>query len=196
METAGVTPHSHSHIHPHIHSSTHPLTHPHIHTHTSIRIHAHTPTHTHIHTQPYTHTHTDTFTHTRSRMLSERPGGPWRNTGPTISAPGGGLRSLSLDVVWKIDCSGRTRCHTAGRPRGAERRPAQQDTQAQAVAWGLLQAWLAGAGAGQRCTQSARRARGKGSVNSSSVGPLPPPQEVLLLPSRAHLLGDCPESQE
>lgn len=139
----------HTHIHPHsihphasIHTShiythatihTHPYTHPyilksiHTHTHTLMHTHPHTshahihtlthPILTHIHLHPSIHTQIHTHTYTHSRMLSERPGAGHRR--PTISAPGG-WRSLSLDVVSKMDCSGQTRCHTDGRP-GVER---------------------------------------------------------------------------
>lgn len=47
-----------------------------------------------------------------------------------------------------------------------------------------------------RCTKLAWRAHGKGSVNGSSVASLPPPKEAFSLPSRSHLLGNCPGSQE
>ena len=115
-----------------IHTSIHPHIHSHIQTYTSTHPYAfmHTHPYTHTNTGIHAHTYTDTFTHTHSRMISERPGGPWRNTRPTIPAPGGGLRSLGLDVVWEID-----RAALLGGP-GAERCPAQQDPQAQAVAGG------------------------------------------------------------
>ena len=59
----------------------------------------------------------------------------------------------------------------------------------------LHRAWLTGAGVGQRRTLSAWRAHVQGLGERQLRCPPPPPQEVFLLPSRAHLLGDCPKSE-